>query len=239
MKFLYFVLAMFFSFYANAQSKFKDSLDFESNFFKCIDNIESYTYHKKNQDNIEVNSDLFLKSLQSIGKYIKVDYGSLLNYSWGYPTYEAFEQDKKKWIDWYEKKKYKHLKWGKFEDREDEILFQETIEDSLKCKALNYRNMPTQIQEILNELLDSNICWTDCIVNKNDSNYRKLNIFIESNKYFILSYYHRGKGHHNHLLFIEKSNHSLINFGTISNVNNLSEIRSAIWNDKFYLKKEL
>jgi len=93
-----------------------ENLAFKKIFFNNVQNIDSAM--TKQFDNIdEVDSywtdkriKSFQRSLKFISNYSKVSFESMLNYNQSYP-YGIFEEDRKKWINWYEDNKCRNIQF--------------------------------------------------------------------------------------------------------------------------------
>ncbi|RYE53472.1 MAG: hypothetical protein EOP48_14315 [Sphingobacteriales bacterium] len=79
-----------------------ENLEFKKTFFDNIQNVENLI--------TKVQNESFKKSLDFISKYSEVSYESMANYARTYP-YGAFENDKKKWLKWYEDNKCKNIQY--------------------------------------------------------------------------------------------------------------------------------
>lgn len=86
-----------------------ENLEFETRFLECINNIEAYTLNKKNNDSVYINLILFKNCLDSISRFVKIDYTKLTNYDFRYVNYKAYYRDKERWLKWFEENK--NLRW--------------------------------------------------------------------------------------------------------------------------------
>lgn len=82
----------------------KENPEFKKEFFSNIKTIDSLIYRTQNQQ--------FNKSLGFISKYSHVTFESKANYTGRYPV-GVYEQDRKIWIDWYEKNKCTNIQFKK------------------------------------------------------------------------------------------------------------------------------
>jgi hypothetical protein len=80
----------------------KENPEFKKEFFSNIKTIDSLIYRTQNQQ--------FNKSLEFISKYSHVTFESKANYTGRYPV-GVYEQDRKIWIDWYEKNKCTNIQF--------------------------------------------------------------------------------------------------------------------------------
>ncbi len=80
----------------------KENLEFKKEFFSNIKTIDSLIYRNQNQQ--------FNKSLGFISKYSHVAFESKANYTTRYPI-EVYKEDRKIWIDWYEKNKCTNIQF--------------------------------------------------------------------------------------------------------------------------------
>lgn len=84
-----------------------------TNIDNCTENIQFkerfFTNIKYIQENISVRQDeKFKKSLEYLSKYVHVSFDKMANYANTYPI-GVFEEDKKGWLEWYEKNKCNNL----------------------------------------------------------------------------------------------------------------------------------
>ncbi|WP_405377165.1 hypothetical protein [Nonlabens sp. Asnod3-A02] len=86
----------------NKLGKCNENLSFKKEFDKNIEQVEKYV--KGNGNRLE-----FDKSLIFISKYVKVSNDKMLNYNNSYTTIEDFTNDKKAWLEWYQKNKCDNL----------------------------------------------------------------------------------------------------------------------------------
>ena len=96
---------------SNINTKCKEDLEFKKEFFTCINNIESATYNKKNQDSLFISRILYNKSISLLSQFSLINYSYLCNYSEAYSPIN-FEEEKTKWLQWYDENKCKNLKWN-------------------------------------------------------------------------------------------------------------------------------
>lgn len=83
----------------------------------CIENLDfkkEYFYHIKMIDSLVEKSQnkQFTKSLLFVSKYAHVSAESMLNYANTYPM-GIYEDDRKGWIEWYEKNKCNNIQFKK------------------------------------------------------------------------------------------------------------------------------
>ncbi len=83
----------------------------------CIENLDfkkEYFYHIKIIDSLVEKSQnkQFTKSLLFVSKYAHVSAESMLNYANTYPM-GVYEDDRKGWIEWYEKNKCNNIQFKK------------------------------------------------------------------------------------------------------------------------------
>ncbi|ALM50358.1 hypothetical protein AMR72_16595 [Flavobacterium psychrophilum] len=81
----------------------------------CNENLkfkEAFFHHIRYIDNnITVLQDsTFIKSVIFISNYAPVSTDELMNYSRTYPT-GIFQQDRKKWVEWYDENKCKNIQF--------------------------------------------------------------------------------------------------------------------------------
>ena len=88
----------------------KESLAFKKKFFYNVDLVEKYTIEHTKLIKHRIGEDEFLHSLEFISRYTKVSFGLVMNYQVGYPSQKTFEIEKRRWLDWYSRNKYKGLK---------------------------------------------------------------------------------------------------------------------------------
>ncbi|VXB67158.1 MULTISPECIES: hypothetical protein [Chryseobacterium] len=117
---LLFVLICFVPFFGRSQistiENCTENLYFKEEFFNNIKVVESLIYKIQNEE--------FLNSLKFISKYAHVSTESMANYSRTYPG-GYYEEDRKKWISWYDKNKCKNIQFKKLKNLE--IYFQNGI----------------------------------------------------------------------------------------------------------------
>lgn len=79
-----------------------ENLEFKEKFFSSIKFIDTLIY--------SIQGRKFHETLKFISKYTHVSFESKLNYAKIYPS-EAYEKDRKIWIDWYEKNKCTNIQF--------------------------------------------------------------------------------------------------------------------------------
>lgn len=81
-----------------------ENSEFKNDFFKNIKSVEDYVKHNgvREQYNIGVSF---------LSKYVKISTEKMLNYNNSYESLDAFETDKKEWIEWYELHKCSYLQF--------------------------------------------------------------------------------------------------------------------------------
>ncbi|VXB14410.1 MULTISPECIES: hypothetical protein [Chryseobacterium] len=89
---------------------------FNSDNGKCTENFnfrKEYFYHIKIIDSlVEKQNKQFTKSLLFVSKYAHVSAESMLNSTGTYPI-GVYEDDRKDWIEWYEKNKCNNIQFKK------------------------------------------------------------------------------------------------------------------------------
>lgn len=75
-----------------------ENKSFKNIFFKNIDIVEKHTLRQDSEGD-------FLQALDFLSQYVSVSYEKIYNYEVRYPNYEIFQEDKNKWMKWYEEKK--------------------------------------------------------------------------------------------------------------------------------------
>ena len=85
-----------------------ENLDFKHKFFYHVATVEKYTTEQNSLVKRTISTDSVTKAFQFISKYTSVS-KEILGYSFGYPTIEKFEIDKKNWLSWYESNKCNNL----------------------------------------------------------------------------------------------------------------------------------
>lgn len=81
-----------------------ENIEFKKIFFQSIQNAEEVIYGKSH------NRTKYDEGLGFLNHYVFVDYEKTLNYR-GIYTLKGFEDDKKKWIDWYEQNKCSNIQF--------------------------------------------------------------------------------------------------------------------------------
>lgn len=84
--------------------KCAENLDFKKEYFFHIGIVDSLVSKSQNKQ--------FEKSLLFISKYANVSAESMLNYARSYPI-AVYKEDRKGWLDWYEKNKCKDIQFKK------------------------------------------------------------------------------------------------------------------------------
>ena len=79
-----------------------ENFAFKKAFYRNIEQVENYVVGNGNR--LE-----FKKSLEFLSKYVRVSNEKMLNYDNSYTTIADFKQDKKDWLDWYEKNRCNNL----------------------------------------------------------------------------------------------------------------------------------
>jgi len=77
---------------------------FKEQFFQSIRNAEDVIYGKFH------NREKYDEGLRFLSQYVSVDYDKALNYRNVY-TLRGFEDDKKKWLKWYEENKCQNIQF--------------------------------------------------------------------------------------------------------------------------------
>ena len=101
-------LVLFFSCSIKKESVCNENISFKNMFFKNIKIVENHTLRKEGKNDI-------LTALDFISKYVDVSYDKIYNYEIRYSDIEDFNQDKIKWIKWYEDNKCNNIQ---FKDNE-------------------------------------------------------------------------------------------------------------------------
>ena len=88
-----------------AQSEVKEcreNFSFKKKFFFSISVLEKYTTESTIVQKHTISEQDFLKYLNFVSKWTKVPVGNVYNYNIGYLNLEAFNKQKKEWLNWYE-----------------------------------------------------------------------------------------------------------------------------------------
>ena len=83
-----------------------ENKEFKEAFFKNISFVENYMHGKGHRPE-------YKSGLDFISRYVEVSYEEMLNYSGSYTNIEAFEKDKKRWLEWYEDNKCNNIQFVK------------------------------------------------------------------------------------------------------------------------------
>jgi len=93
-------------------SRCKENVRFKESFMKNITIVDGYTKQQETgpQDGKLISAKKFMKSLRFIAEHTKIPVRDIFNFDVGYPSYETFNEDKRKWLEWYERHKCENLK---------------------------------------------------------------------------------------------------------------------------------
>lgn len=90
----------------------KENRKFKRHFYAAMARIEEYTQITVNGKEGRPDQIQFEKDIEKIAVYTRsVTQQLLMNFHFGYGSYEAFQNERANWIKWYEDNKCSNLKW--------------------------------------------------------------------------------------------------------------------------------